>query len=213
MAVISAAVESDWRPPIHELAAACDLPDGTVHTILTEDLDLVKKLACWVPILLSRAQTQEWAGCSGDSSAWFVSSHGQHCDDGLLPHTKPKIVHAVDEEGSARPNKSQSPCDIHTNYTTGKSVNAEYVEKAVVRYLKDFSIMFSQHWLCTGTTPKSLPLLSQGLPGSFLAVKGIKDNLSCSLFTRSRPSKPFSLWESEVWAAGLSQPQDSFKTS
>jgi hypothetical protein len=41
----------------------------------------------------------------------------------------------VDEEGSARPNKSQSQCDIHTNYTTGKSVNAEYVEKPVVHVL------------------------------------------------------------------------------
>jgi hypothetical protein len=55
MAVISAAVESDRRPPIHELAATWDLPYGTVPTTLTEDLGLVKKLACWGPILLSRA--------------------------------------------------------------------------------------------------------------------------------------------------------------
>jgi hypothetical protein len=77
-------------------------------------------------------------------------------------------------KGQPDPIKARVYVTIHTNYTRGKTVNAEYVEKAVVRYLKDFSIMFSQHWLCTGTTPRSTPLLSQRLPGSFLAVKGIK---------------------------------------
>ncbi len=67
------------------------------------------------------------------------------------------------KKGQPSPIKARVYVTIYANSTRGKTVNAEYVEKAVVRYLKDFSIMLSQHWFCTGTTPKSLPLLSQRL--------------------------------------------------
>ena len=59
IAAVQAAVESDRRTTIEELAAEFDLSVGTVHTILHEDLGLSKKSARWVPRLLSMEQKAE----------------------------------------------------------------------------------------------------------------------------------------------------------
>ncbi len=52
-----AVIERDQQRTAHELAAMNDLAFGTIHTILTDDLVLVKKSDCWDP--KSTAQKQE----------------------------------------------------------------------------------------------------------------------------------------------------------
>jgi hypothetical protein len=62
VASIAAAIESDQQRTDHELAAMHDLPFGTIHTILADDLVLVKNSDCWDP--KSTAQKQERVECS-----------------------------------------------------------------------------------------------------------------------------------------------------
>ncbi len=55
----AATIENDQEVTVHELAAMDDLPFGTIHAILTDHLDQVKKSSCWVPKLLSTAKKKE----------------------------------------------------------------------------------------------------------------------------------------------------------
>jgi hypothetical protein len=66
LASIAATVVKDRRITVRELAATHGLLIGTVHTILREDLGLVKKSARRVPKLLSSEQKEERAASSSD---------------------------------------------------------------------------------------------------------------------------------------------------
>jgi hypothetical protein len=59
VAAVAAAVETDWRLTIRELAGTLGLTFATVQSTLTVDLGLVKKSAHWVPNLLSSDQKEE----------------------------------------------------------------------------------------------------------------------------------------------------------
>ncbi len=59
VADVAAAVETDRRLTIRELAVMLDLTFSTVQSTLTVDLGLVKKSARWVPKLLSSDQKEE----------------------------------------------------------------------------------------------------------------------------------------------------------
>jgi hypothetical protein len=59
MAAVAAAVETDRRLTIREIAGMLGLTFAIVQSTLTVDLGLVKKSARWVPKLLSTEQKEE----------------------------------------------------------------------------------------------------------------------------------------------------------
>jgi hypothetical protein len=66
VAAVAAAIETDQRLTIRELAVMLDLTFATVQSTLTVDLGLVKKSARWIPKLLSSDQKEERVKCSED---------------------------------------------------------------------------------------------------------------------------------------------------
>jgi histone-lysine N-methyltransferase SETMAR len=151
------------------------LPIGTVHAILKEDLGLVKKSAHWVPKLLSSEQKEERVASSGDFSVllWRHSlvllNNIVTMDESAVSFHTPEMKRASKEwmkKGLPGPRKAKVHATrikkmvlvffnakgiIYMNYVPkGKTVNAEYIKKALARFLKVFKakrqIMASQEW-------------------------------------------------------------------
>jgi hypothetical protein len=174
-ASITAAIEKDRRITVRELAATHGLPIGTVHAILKEDLGLVKKSARWVPKLLSSEQKKERVASSRD----FLALLRRHSlallnnivtmDESAVSFHTPETKRASKEwvkKGLPGPRKAKVHATrtkkmvlvffdakgvIYTNYVPkGETVNAEYIKKALARFLKIFQakrpIMASQDW-------------------------------------------------------------------
>jgi hypothetical protein len=175
LASIAAAVEKDRRITVRKLAASHGLPIRTVHTILKEDLGLVKKSARWVPKMLSSEQKEERVASSGDFLAllWRHSLVLQKnivtMDKSAVSFHTPETKRASKErvkKGLPGPRKAKVHASrtkkmvlvffdakgvIYTNYVpNGETVNAEYIKKALARFLKVFKakrpIMVSQNW-------------------------------------------------------------------
>jgi hypothetical protein len=64
MGSITATVEENLQVTIRELATTHGPRFGIIQAILTDNLGLVKKFACWVPRLLSTDQKNERVQCS-----------------------------------------------------------------------------------------------------------------------------------------------------
>ena len=64
IAEVKAAIEADRRVKLKSLAKDFMVNYGTMQTIVTDDLKMVKKSARWVPRLLNDDQKQTWVRCS-----------------------------------------------------------------------------------------------------------------------------------------------------
>ena len=60
IAEVKAAIEADRRVELRSLAEDFMVSYGTMQTIVTDDLKMVKKSARWVPRLLNDDQKQTW---------------------------------------------------------------------------------------------------------------------------------------------------------
>jgi hypothetical protein len=200
LASIAAAVEKDQRIMIRELAARHGLQIGTVHAILKEDLGLVKKSACWVPKLLSSEQKKERVDLSGD----FLALLRRHSlallnnivtmDESAVSFHTPETKRASKQwvkKGQPGPRKAKVHVTrtkkmvlvffdakgvIYMNYVPkGKTVNAEYIKKALARFLKVFKakrpIMASQDWFLHWD---NAPVHTAATAQEYLAGKGAK---------------------------------------
>jgi hypothetical protein len=139
-----------------------DLIFQTVHTILNDYLGLFKKSASWVlqvavnHLKTSESGVQQWL--LGPHSAALVGSHEQYSDNGriscFLPHpgNQKESMQWVKkgQPGSviARVQLTRSKQMvlvffnakgfIYTNISSGKTVNVNYMKKALARFLVIF---------------------------------------------------------------------------
>ncbi len=97
---------------------------GIVHATLTEDFGLVRKSAPWVSKLLSTAQKQERVKCSG-SFLDLIPWHSLAVLNNIMMMNELAVafrtfemkdsVHAVGEEGPARPSKGLGHDQVQTD--------------------------------------------------------------------------------------------------
>jgi hypothetical protein len=115
------------------------LPVGTAHAILHNDLGLVKKSAHWVPKLLTTAQKKEWtAACD------FLGLLQQHSlpvlDNIVIMGESAVSFHTPEMKRQSKQwvkNCQPGPWKARI-HAKGKTVNTEYIKKALARFLKVF---------------------------------------------------------------------------
>jgi hypothetical protein len=109
IASVAAAIEEDHPLSMEAIAAAHGVSEKTIFNILHQDLGLEKKLARWVPKLLSEEQKQERLRVCSDFIA-AVHRRSKAMLDAMSPWTKPwspitrlkqKTEQTVDPKGSA----------------------------------------------------------------------------------------------------------------
>ncbi len=239
LASIAAAIEKDRWITVRKLAATHGLPIGTVHTILKEDLGLVKKSARWVLKLLSSEQMEERVASSSD----FLALLRRHSlallnnivtmDESAVSFHTPETKRASKEwvkKGLPGPRKAKVHATrtkkmvlvffdakgvIYTNHVPkGKTVNAEYIKKALARFLKVFKskrpIMASQEWFLHWD---NVPVHTAAMVQEYLAAKGVKTLRHPPYSPDLAPADFFLFPRVKTELAGFSLKQETFQKS
>ena len=160
---VEVAVKKDGWKTMAELMASTGACYGTIYTILTEELGLVKKSARWVPRLLTEAQKLERVRtCSNFIAA--VCRHSLSMLDSIVTMDETMISYHTPEmkkqskqwvlKGRPGPIKARVHASrtkqmvlaffdskglIYTNIVPrGASVNSDYIVKALGSFLKNF---------------------------------------------------------------------------
>jgi histone-lysine N-methyltransferase SETMAR len=229
---ITAAVEKDRQITVRELATMHGLPIGTVHAILKDDLDLVNKSARCIPKLLSSDQKKERV----DSSGYFLVLLWRHAlallnnivtmDESVMKRVSTQWV----KKGQLGPRKAKVHATrtkkmvlvffdakdvIYTNYVPkGETVNAEYIKKALARFLKVFKakrlIMSAQDWFFHWD---SVPVHTVTTVQEYLAAKGVKMLCHPPYSPDLAPADFFLFSRVKSELAGLSMNHETFQKS
>ena len=161
IADVAAAIQDDARVTVDHLVEAFGVSHGTIHTILHEDLGLVKKSARWVPKLLTDAQKEERVRTCKQFTA-AVRRDSMHrltkivtMDETMVsfhtPETKKQSKRWI-KKGKPGPLKARVHASrqkqmvlvffdakgvIYTNIVPrGQTVNAAYITKALAVFMK-----------------------------------------------------------------------------
>jgi len=110
VAAVQAAVDWDHCITVHEIRLATDLTTGTIYSILTTNLGLVKKSVRWIPKLLNweRGRTTVRTLCgstSGPQKGFEKNLYYRRVGGVLLHPGKEAAVYEVGSEGPPRPHK------------------------------------------------------------------------------------------------------------
>ena len=162
VADIAAAIQADARVGIEDLVRAFGVSHGTIHTVLHEDLGLVKKSARWVPKLLTDVQKEERVRICKQFTA-AVRRDSMHrltkivtMDETMVsfhtPETKKQSKRWI-QKGKPGPMKARVHASrqkqmvlvffdakgvIYTNIVPrGQTVNAAYITKALAAFMKN----------------------------------------------------------------------------
>ena len=200
VAAVAESVEEDRRVTVRTLAARHGLTYGTVSLILKQDLGLVKKSARWVPKLLSPEQKQLRVDLSDDflkllrrRSAALLNNIVTMDESAVSFHTPETKRQSKQwtKKGQPGPIKAKVHASrtkqmvlvffdaagvIYTNYVPrGETVNAEYIKKALARFLVIFRqkrpIISSQEWFLHWD---NAPVHTAATVQEFLAAKEVK---------------------------------------